>query len=322
MTDIDWDGWKKLNQAVSDAVGFVSQGHHLADGVLAKINPHSLQFADVTADKTHDNLIGLFDNDKKQNKWFMKFVDPIFDVAEGLSASYYHLENITRYESVIGHLSLERMPPHVETKPWTMEGGNTRKLDYEYQALIISLKRALDYAAWSISSFLKNRCNSISSFHDQLRTRKKPYDTEIAKKLLKALDDLLPKLYDSVVSSPDKNTTGLTSARDLITHYRALRAGHLGYSKTLQGGVAITLHPRDNNDLLKSTIGGLSQENGFAPASNLNPGELARLSHSILMSATLPKGRVALANPLGPVLQERLAITEQVISKMYDAILS
>ena len=137
------------------------------------------------------------------------------DVQEGLAACYYHLSNIEAIECRIMGLRIDRPPIS-----FTVDGGNTRQLTFEYQAFVFSLRRTMEYLAVSIGAFFKRDAHSIRTIASIIRDSE---PTEIRNSLVVTLDSRLKDLGD--VLPPNKGNK--RSVRDRLAHWDAVSAGRI-----------------------------------------------------------------------------------------------
>ncbi|MBI1923275.1 hypothetical protein HYR99_03390 [Candidatus Poribacteria bacterium] len=160
--------------------------------------------------------------------WLKRFTSAVLDdVQEGLAASYYHLANIEHIEQEVISAALSTLA-HLEQKiGTTVGGGNTRKLNFEYQAFAFSIRRTMEYLAASVNAFFKRDGNRI---RDLVASIKGAEPTELrekvrtkAEKLLQGLQDLLPPSRDDL------------SVRDQLAHWKTVPAGHLNVTWTPTG---------------------------------------------------------------------------------------
>jgi hypothetical protein len=153
-------------------------------------------------------------------EWQKKF-KIIASIEEGLAASYYHLNNISLIEREVISQALDKaLIVRPEFFVTGIEILNTRRLDFEYQALILSLRRTLDYLAISTGAFFKRECNSIRKLS---KTSIKDADPEeIRSRIISKLEEKLKALPELVSLEGDRS-----AVRDAIAHRFPVGAGTL-----------------------------------------------------------------------------------------------
>lgn len=151
--------------------------------------------------------------------WYLKFGDGVsWSLREGLGASYYHAENAATLEQravKAAANALERLEPgdHPSVKQIY-----TRKLNYEYQAYRLALRRTLDYLAVTVCAFFKRPCNSINGVEKALKKATDELDRR---------DRIVPCVNQVRVDLADIIGVGFLSVRDQIAHWAAVEAGTL-----------------------------------------------------------------------------------------------
>lgn len=150
-------------------------------------------------------------------RWQKRHSDAMSSVESAVSAAYYHGEHLAQME----HLILAYPQREAAMKILgnaTIGGGNTRKLDFEYQAFIFAYRRALDYLALAIAALLKQE---FHSFRELPKSLERHADVPWVQTLVAMHGKHSPKLGNFM------NTGDKLSTRDRIAHYEAVPAGCL-----------------------------------------------------------------------------------------------
>lgn len=216
--------------------------------------------------------------------WFNIFRDAaIGHVHEGLAASYYHARNIALLEDNIINLVLERSDDLVFQEGSVVASGNTRKLDFEYQAFTFAIRRTLEYFATAIGAAFKCEAHRIRSLAKSIRGAD-PRD--VSNRVCQRLQEVLPTLKDILPATTEKR-----SARDLIAHWRPVQAGTLN----------------------------MRQRDGRIELSFAGGGENLRAWHSdvTIQLVKRQKSVVALIS-LSPVLENQIRRVESLIFAIYS----
>jgi hypothetical protein len=109
---------------------------------------------------------------------------------------------------------------------------STERLDFEYQAFILSLRRTMEYLAISISAFF--RCE-VYSIRDISKAIKRANPEEIRNEILIELDEKLKDMPELV--SPIGNRSAL---RDTIAHKFPVGAGGLNIFYLQDGTITVS----------------------------------------------------------------------------------
>lgn len=226
-----------------------------------------------------DTLKGL------NQKWQRKF-NNFASIEEGLAACYYHLINISLIEREVISQALDKAP---EVRPEFYINGieipNTRRINFEYQALILSLRRTMDYLAVSVGAFFKCDSNSIRQLP---KTIAHADPKEIRKRIVSKLEEKLKELPELV--SPEGERSAM---RDTIAHRFPEGAGTLNIFYT-QGKVIVI-----------SFVGG---------GSKIFPWEPDRMKEIITGDEPQRIGVILLT----PTLQALLLKVEELIFELYS----
>lgn len=156
--------------------------------------------------------------------WLKRFTSAVLDdVQEGLAASYYHLANIEHIEQEVISAALSTLA-HLEQKiGTTLGGGNTRKLNFEYQAFAFSIRRTMEYLAASVNAFFKRDGNRIRNLVASIEGAE---PVELSEKVRIKTGKLIQGLQDLLPSGDD------LSVRDQLAHWKTVPAGHLNVTWT------------------------------------------------------------------------------------------
>ena len=107
-------------------------------------------------------------DEKLESRWYRRHVDGVLsDVRAGLAAAHYHRENLAKLEdAVTGILAESDFAARMGDA--TLALGATRKMDFEYQAFVLSCRRALDYLAGAVGSYFKTESYSFRTLPKSL----------------------------------------------------------------------------------------------------------------------------------------------------------
>ncbi len=206
-------------------------------------------------------------------------VEQMEHVREGLVACHYHLWNVTMIQQAIlseVEAGMKLVPPLKAGDG--AAGGNSRRLDFEYQALLLALRRVLEYLARAVERF----------FH--LKIERGSYGKGLAnrlRELTRTDSDQISCLIETFCEqNPD--LVGERAKRNRLAHKEALRLGTLNIGVAKTGGLRIVLG-----------------------------GELFSDKY-LTRWDTLPDGKIEIINPISEVMQERLERTEQHVFSVYS----
>lgn len=188
-------------------------------------------------------------------EWYCKLERNIMETETGLTASYYHMENILRLEERILRVAHAHLPdksslPHAGGSV----GPNTAKTDFEYHAFVLAVQRTLEYFALSVEAFFQihKKAGVGSRIKPLGRTIKNAAPTEIRDHVLQRLDKARTNVPDFI----DHDLTTISN-RDLISHVKNIEPAYLhvlwneaGWQIRLKGGALsdrivedTTVHP-------------------------------------------------------------------------------
>ena len=158
--------------------------------------------------------------------WLHRFRSGVLgSLQEGVYASSYHLSRIQSMESQMLQIAKQFLP--LLGKPVTssgLGGGNSRALNFEYQAFAFALRRTLEYLAVAVASFFKSDCHSIRSLY-RILDGATPVDRAV--QIRAVLAEHMPALQDVIPSDKEARR----SLRDRLAHWEAIPAGTFNVSR-------------------------------------------------------------------------------------------
>jgi hypothetical protein len=157
--------------------------------------------------------------DDDNRYWFDKVFKIVHDTQSSFACVNYHYANIYRLESEV-RVAVERHDfRSVIGDRSVFSGGNTRKLDFEYQAYVLAYRRCLEYLAIGLCGYFRIKSNSFKRLPRTLQNVRKK-DRHVAAALSAVHANFVEEL--AFVLSAE---TGPHSTRDLISHYEYVDAG-------------------------------------------------------------------------------------------------
>jgi hypothetical protein len=154
--------FEKLGPVRAAVIGVVN--FDLPESTHAKFE----QIAEI-ARREPPELARLRPEDEKSKNWYQAFFNGIGYLKDGLSASYFHLDNIEGLEAEVlrrcGEALSELDPPD---EPVTM-AMRTPRIDYESEAFRFALRRTLEYLAVTLAAFFKAEPSSIRKLRKALK---------------------------------------------------------------------------------------------------------------------------------------------------------
>ncbi len=203
--------------------------YELPDGMRARFLA-LWQYSCIDHPKLLDRLLPT---DGARRNWHDAFVNAVLgDVQEGVAAMEFHLEEIRVIESqLVAGISAAAQRLHVD-EPLTGAGGNSRRLDFAYQAHIFAARRTLEYFAGFVTAFFKQENPGFRHLAERL-SRARP--VELRDAALSALRDH-DVVRDRVLS--EGNTR---SVRDCIAHWNTVPAGVVNVHIDADGGCRVFL---------------------------------------------------------------------------------
>jgi len=134
-----------------------------------------------------------------------------------LGCVYYHRSNLAAIEAEFDRIQSAIDFKALSSKEFqNVTGGNTLKLDYEYQAFILAVRRCLEYFTLALATYFKQDFHSFNGLPDSIVGK---HPKEISSSLKAPIDkhhDLLSHFY----SEAERR-----SPRDQISHYGYVPAG-------------------------------------------------------------------------------------------------
>jgi hypothetical protein len=172
--------------------------------------------------------------ERRPRDWLHEFRSSLLGhVQEGLGATYYHLRRIEEIEGQLSEFTRKLDLPRNLSSSTSVGGGNTRALNYEYQAYLFAIRRTLEYFALFTSAYFKTDCHRIRGLRGAIEQRKPSRKRDA---VLKVLDEALPGMDDVVPLNRSENR----SPRDRAAHWEAVQAGTINVSWTPQS-VSVSL---------------------------------------------------------------------------------
>lgn len=172
-------------------------------------------------------LVHLRQSEPGRVDWIKRLRSAILNsLQEGLCATSYHLSKIEAMELDMLHIA-ETYVPKLGVSPTSsaMAGGNSRGLNFEYQAFAFALRRSLEYLGVAVAAYFKADCHSIRALLKSIEGAA-PLERAQAIRVIyghhtETLQDVIPK---------DKDVK--RSLRDRLAHWEAVGAGCFNLSRT------------------------------------------------------------------------------------------
>lgn len=162
--------------------------------------------------------------------WLQRYRSGMLDnVQEGIYACCYHLSRIEDIESAMLQIAKSYLSALGPTPTGScVAGGNSRALNFEYQALAFSLRRTLEYVGVAVGAYFKSDCHSIRQLSKIVHGRE---PTDQANLVVECLSKQLPGLEDILPSDKQVHR----SLRDRLAHWEAVKAGCFNISSSPRG---------------------------------------------------------------------------------------
>src|SRR5438093_1451181 len=125
--------------------------------------------------------------------WLQPFINAVGHVQEGLAASYYHIANVDSIEREIINLASAALRELKIPTYSCVGGGNTRRLDFEYQAFVFALRRTMEYFSVSVGTFFKRPVHRIRALAKSIEQAE---PLELSQRVQTRLDESLRSLSD------------------------------------------------------------------------------------------------------------------------------
>jgi hypothetical protein len=152
--------------------------------------------------------------------WLARFRVAILDsLQEGLYAASYHLSRVESIETAMLHIAEAHLPlfgPSLAGS--SIGGGNSRALNFEYQAFAFALRRTLEYLSVAIGAYFKAESHS---FRDLAATIARADPREKVGQVQRVLAEHAELIQD--ILPTDKHND--RSLRDRLAHWEAVSAG-------------------------------------------------------------------------------------------------
>jgi hypothetical protein len=162
----------------------------------------------------------------KTEYWYHRHVNGILgNTQSALACVLHHRDNLLGIEKAIFELDvIQKCKSIISEKSIIGIGhGNSLKLDFEYQACIIAMRRCLEYMTYGFCSYLKNEINDFRTLSKTLKPFVKKGDP-VAIALTKSHQIWVSK-FDSIITGQHGR-----SIRDKISHFEHVPAGVLNLS--------------------------------------------------------------------------------------------
>ena len=139
-----------------------------------------------------------------------------------INGSFYHLQKIKENEKLITELGIEvaqKGQPKIGEGILGMFGASYEPIGYEYEAMLVTLKSALDILAIAFSSIVGSKSDNILGLENEVRQDNNPSGLIVKiKQLLNSQD--CQKLLNEF-----RNTNGVKSRRNYAVHIGSLSTG-------------------------------------------------------------------------------------------------
>lgn len=181
------------------------------------------RFLDVHAHLTKlprlDVLARLEPKSEGKRDWYRRLSARVLDnVQEGVGACHYHVANIRHIELGLHQIVRDTVPGLnlPSQTAWALAGGNTRRINYEYQAFLLATRRTMEYFAGSVAAFFKAEDPGFRGLAGCI-ARSEPEDER---------DHVLEVLsvHSGLISELLSEHPRLT-VRDQVAHFQPVQAG-------------------------------------------------------------------------------------------------
>lgn len=172
--------------------------------------------------KPQPKFITEWRENPKREHWYHTLTNGVLgNVRSALSAVEYHHENLRRLEEQLSGF-LETVDYKKVVGNSTMGLGGTAKLDFEYQAYVVSYRRCLDYLTRALSAYFGSQSHSFRRMDRGLQNAR---PSSVADALL-AVHQKYQEPFRFVLG-----VDGDLSVRDRIAHHEAVSAGCFNLSQ-------------------------------------------------------------------------------------------
>ena len=181
-------------------------------------------------------FMSIWRNNSREEYWYHRMTNGLLgDVQNAFAGALYHCQQLRDIEQAV-MVAIEKYNYRQALINSTIGGGNTLKLDFEYQAFVLAARRTLEYLTRTMSARFKDKTNS---FKDISKTINR-FSSDAARESLSKIHLEYSGEFEFLVSSGSRKST-----RDLISHYDFVSAGTVNLSSrgfVIAGG-AENLHP-------------------------------------------------------------------------------
>jgi hypothetical protein len=181
-----------------------------------------------------------------ENRDYPRFMTVTDGARSAYAAACYHLGRLTQIETAVNAV-LSRYDFTKQLPPNSVAAiGRMRQLDFEYHAFVIAYKRCLDYLAWGLSTYFRERQNSYKRFGEKTLASAHPSTVAAA---LKVVYDRHSQKFGFVMGDERGK-----SLRDRIGHSEFVQAAAINVDanghRFVGGGENLRLsNPTDNRSL-------------------------------------------------------------------------
>ena len=151
------------------------------------------------------------------------------DLFNKINASFYHLEKLKENENTVinlGKKMAEESKKHMPDRVFGIVGTPYEPIEYEYEALLVTLKSALDITAMMLAQPSKLGSDNIASLFNDSSQAKRPNS------ILSAVKNLLTKDEHRKIIDEFKNKDGVHSKRNYAVHQGSLPTGTINIQFT------------------------------------------------------------------------------------------
>ncbi|MCC7288994.1 hypothetical protein IT414_01200 [bacterium] len=211
------------------------------------------------------------------------------DLFNKINASFYHLQKLKENEQSIINLGkeiAEKSKEHTPKGVMGIVGTPYEPIEYEYEALLVTLKSSLDILAMMLSQPSGLGSDNIISLVNDAEQVRRPSE------LLVKVKALLAKSEHSITIDEFRNKDGISSKRNHAVHKGSLPTGTINIQYTAESADISVLKTRtvdvggDKTDFLKQQSLEEYAETLFYSVCDLIIGGL-----ELLVGQSLPKGK-------------------------------
>lgn len=209
-------------EPTADEIALVAQSYTMRQrywpGYTWQIQTECLNKVDEYAKSLENNGVNLKEFGKRKADLFNK-----------INASFYHLQKLKENEESIislGKKMAKESQKHAPENVLGIVGTPYEPIDYEYEALLVTLKSTLDIIAMMLSQPSGLKSDNIISLVNDLQQTRRPN-----KFLTKAIA-LLTKEEHAKIISEFKNKDGQSSKRNYAVHQGSLPTGTINIQFT------------------------------------------------------------------------------------------